>query len=235
MNSVIPDTSPVKQEVIEILKETESDDQEKRKSLDFANAMATSSPRQNDSLLELTNKVSNEINKSFENDSKRDIQVIQALTDARQKIDSALIFIKFNLAHDATQSSIITTPQTMIKRSAPIVQRSNSSFVAVRRRSLGTPAALGLSLPRKPASPMAKPKIVPPSTMRAPDKVDTPRPLLKKPVASVVASKKPPVAVVTTSKTTVTSTRTVTAKVNTGLSGRSGISSSLSRLPTEKK
>jgi hypothetical protein len=83
------------------------------------------------------------VEQAFKNDNKRDVNVIQALTEARQKIDSALIFMKFNLIHDASQSSILTTPQTMVKNQIGIKRSTSQLQSSSRRRTVGTPTSPG--------------------------------------------------------------------------------------------
>lgn len=83
---------------------------------------------------DLNNKTSNLITSSPNNDQSRDANIMQAIIDAKQKLDSALIFLKLNLTHTIDSTSFTMTPRALGQTTELKVNQSSIS----RRQSTGS-------------------------------------------------------------------------------------------------
>lgn len=83
---------------------------------------------------DLNNKTSNLITSSPNNDQSRDANVMQAILDARQKLDNALIYLKLNLTHTIDSTSFTMTPKVLGEKAQLKVNQSSIS----RRQSTGS-------------------------------------------------------------------------------------------------
>lgn len=89
----------------------------------------------------LIDKTSNLITSSPNSDQSRDANVIQAIIDAKQKLDNALIFLKFNMSQTIDSTSFTMTPKIEVLNGQKNGQKVQSSIS--RRQSLGSIGSVG--------------------------------------------------------------------------------------------